>query len=256
MCLLRQGAGTPIRVTVRLERFAMGRFESDTVLITDASRGIGAELVSRFLHDGVRRVYAASPDGRLWPDDRVVAAQLDCGDDESLRLLKARAPDVTVVVHTASSSEWPPIAVGAGDLPAIRAHLEASLFGALRVASAFTPVLAKNEGGVFAVLISVQAWINLSGGYSVAQAALWSVTNALRTELAYANVHVLAGMVGLALSDETGNPAHPATDPASVAESLLAAIDAREYEVVFDAYTASVKQRLAGRIEQMYPELR
>jgi NAD(P)-dependent dehydrogenase (short-subunit alcohol dehydrogenase family) len=125
-----------------------------------------------------------------------------------------------------------------------------------RVASAFTPVLVKNEGGVFAVLISVQAWINLSGGYSVAQAALWSVTNALRTELAYANVHVLAGMVGLALSDETGNPAHPATDPASVAESLLAAIDAREYEVVFDAYTASVKQRLAGRIEQMYPELR
>jgi hypothetical protein len=46
------------------------------------------------------------------------------------------------------------------------------------------------------------------------------------------------------------------TAPASVAESLLAAIDAREYEVVFDAYTASVKQRLAGRIEQMYPELR
>jgi len=64
----------------------------------------------------------------------------------------------------------------------------------LRVSKAFAPILKANGGGALLNVLSVASWVN--GGelaaYSASKAAAWSLTNALRSELAAQKTQVLA----------------------------------------------------------------
>ena len=105
------------------------------------------------------------------------------------------------------------------------------------------------------ILRSVQAWISVNGAYAASQAALWSVTNSLRVELAYAGIDVVGVVLGLTLRDATGDPLHPRTDARSVATMTLDAISRHDPEIVVDEYSRSVKARLSQPLVRMYPEL-
>jgi NAD(P)-dependent dehydrogenase (short-subunit alcohol dehydrogenase family) len=225
---------------------ARPRLESEVVFVSDASSGLGRCLVDRFVAEGAARVYAAGRRPAARAGDRVVAVELDVRDPGSIARAGAAAPDTTILLNNDGLPEWPSVAVGGGDVAAVAAHLETNVVGAIRLASAFAPVLAGSGRGVIVMTHSVQAWINLSGAYAVSQAALWSATNALRVELAPAGVHV-AGLV-LGLCD-----AEPGLD--TVADRAVAGIAARDYEIVVDAYGAEIRSKLSASIPAMYPEL-
>ena len=72
-----------------------------TVLVTGANRGIGAEFVRQLLERDVAEVYAAARDPhRIVVDDaRVVPLELDVTDPASIERAAATATDVTVVVN-------------------------------------------------------------------------------------------------------------------------------------------------------------
>jgi NAD(P)-dependent dehydrogenase (short-subunit alcohol dehydrogenase family) len=224
----------------------MSRFDSEVVFVSDASSELGECFVHRFLAEGAARVYAAGRRTREWPGDRVVAVELDLRDTDTIARASAAASDATILLNNDGLPEWPPVTVGGGDADAIAAHLDTNVVGAIRLASAFAPVLASTPRSVILMVYSVQAWINLSGAFAVSQAALWSATNALRVELAHAGVHV-AGLV-LGLSD-----VDPGLD--TIVERALAGIAARDYEIVVDAYSEEIKTKLSAPIPSMYPEL-
>jgi NAD(P)-dependent dehydrogenase (short-subunit alcohol dehydrogenase family) len=172
---------------------------------------------------------------------------LDAGNDASVSRLCAAAQDVTVLITTTTTPSWPPVSIGAGDTATLAEHFAVTVLGTVRVASAFAPILAARGEGVLACVESVQAWVNLTGAYAVAQSALWSAVNSLRTELRGSGVHVLAAVGGLVEAD------HPSTVVA--AELIMQGIRTRKNELLIDDYTAQVRARLSGPIEGIYPEL-
>jgi NAD(P)-dependent dehydrogenase (short-subunit alcohol dehydrogenase family) len=56
---------------------------------------------------------------------------------------------------------------------------ETNVFGAIRVAKAFAPILARNGGGALVDIHSALSWIAGAGAYGASKAAFWSATNSL-----------------------------------------------------------------------------
>ena len=232
----------------------MTRFDADVVLVTHATDALGAEFVAAFLREGATRVYAAGDTPREWADSRVVPLVFDQREAGSMNGLLSLAGDVTVVVSV-PPPEPPAVPIVAVDDGALTDLFTVNALGAIHLAGAFGPVFAKNGGGVLVIVRSVQAWISVNGAYAASQAALWSVTNSLRVELAYAGIDVIGVVLGLTLRDATGDPSHPRTDARSVARMTLDAISRHEPEVLVDEYCRSVKSRLSQPLAEMYPEL-
>ncbi|MBG6237816.1 NAD(P)-dependent dehydrogenase (short-subunit alcohol dehydrogenase family) [Mycetocola sp. CAN_C7] len=232
----------------------MDRFDADVALVTRSTDELGDAFVAAFLREGVSRVYAAADVQQKCADRRVVPIVFDERDEHSTAELLSVANDITVVVNSLAP-EPKAVPIAAIDDKAFTELLESNVFGVVRLARTFGPVLAANGGGAFVIVQSVQAWISVNGPYAASQAALRSITDSLRVELAHAGIRVVGVVLGLTMPDASGDPLHPQTDAHEVARMTLDAINRHEYEVVVDEYSRSVKSRLSQSIGVMYPEL-
>jgi NAD(P)-dependent dehydrogenase (short-subunit alcohol dehydrogenase family) len=224
-------------------------------LVTGANRGIGRRFVEQLLTQGAQKVYAGArrPDLVDVSDSRVVPLHLDLLDQDSISQAAATASDVTVLVNNAG------IATGANLLTSpvadIRTDLETHLFGTLGVIRAFSPVLVGNGPGAIVNVLSVLSWVATaagSGSYSVAKAAQWNLTNAVRVELAGQGILVQGVHLGAADTDMMAGSKGPKIDPVEVARASLAGIEAGSIEVLVDDPARFVKAALAGDPAQLY----
>jgi short-subunit dehydrogenase len=133
-------------------------------------------------------------------------------------------------------------------LEAARAELETNVFGPLLMSRAFAPVLAGNGGGAIINVLSVLSFISLpeSGTYCASKAAAWSLTNALRAELAGQHTHVIGVHVGLMDTDMARSFDAPKIRPEEVAHQALAALESGEMEVLADEMSRQVKRNLSA----------
>ena len=99
------------------------------------------------------------------------------------------AEDATIVINNAGASTGHSLL--AMSLDEVRAAYETNVFGPIAVAQAFAPVLAKNGGGALVDIHSALSWLARPGVCPSTKAALWSVTNTLRLELAAQGTQVL-----------------------------------------------------------------
>jgi NAD(P)-dependent dehydrogenase (short-subunit alcohol dehydrogenase family) len=238
----------------------MPTLSGSVVLVTGANGGIGTELVQQALARGASKVYATARTPREWGDERIVALPLDVTDTGSIDAVLAAASDTTVLINNAGVT--PPSAslldVTEAD---IRATVETNFFGPLLLARAFAPVLAgavadARPGGVLVDVHSVASWYGFGGIYSASKAALWAATNALRLELAPRGVHVVGVHMGFVDTPMAAYAAGPKLAPADLVSQVYDAVEAGEYEVIGDAFTARVKAGLSAPIEALYPDLR
>lgn len=119
----------------------------------------------------------------------------------------------------------------------MRKDVEVNLFGTTDVTLAFAPVIEANHGGAVVFLNSVVSLVNfpIFGGYSASKAALHSVTQAVRAELAPKGILVTGvypGPIGTAMAEPIDLPKEK---PSAVAEATLAALANGEEEVFPDA---------------------
>src|SRR6185295_9573811 len=126
-----------------------------------------------------------------------------------------------------------------------RRHFETNFFGVLRVSRAFAPALAANGGGALLNVLSIVSWIN--GGqlaaYVASKSAAWSLTNALRHELAAQKTQVLALHMAFVDTDLVRAIDAPKTSPEDIVKSALDGLEAGLDEVLADERTRSVKQK-------------
>jgi NAD(P)-dependent dehydrogenase (short-subunit alcohol dehydrogenase family) len=89
--------------------------------------------------------------------------------------------------------------------------LDVNYLGPLAVSRAFRPGPPADGGGALVNVLSVLSWLTIpeSGGYSAAQSAMWSATNALRLELAEQKTLVVAVHVGYMDTDNRSAPCIP-----------------------------------------------
>ncbi|WP_436535985.1 SDR family oxidoreductase [Actinoplanes sp. HUAS TT8] len=224
-----------------------------TVLVTGANGGLGEQFVQQALNRGAARVYAAARTPRSWADPRVRPLTLDLTSvDDAARAAQA-APDVDLLINNAAIA--PAGDSISGPEEELRRTFETNFFGTLRVARAFTPVLAANGGGALINILSSAAWINVPTGYAASKAAMWSATNALRFELRAQGTQVVALLVGMIDTPMSARWDVPKVSPADVVAQAYDAIANGSIEVLADDQTRYLKSRLNTPAEELYPWL-
>ena len=135
--------------------------------------------------------------------------------------------------------------------------METHYFGTLSVVRAFAPTIAANGGGTILNILSALSWVTFPqvGAYSAAKSAEWSMTNALRTQLADRGVRVAGLHVGYMDTDMTAGVTEPKSDPAEIARIALDGIEADRYEIVTDDTSRQVQAGLSGGVAALYPQL-
>ncbi|MFE6503335.1 SDR family oxidoreductase [Kitasatospora sp. NPDC057738] len=223
--------------------------EGSTVLVTGGLRGLGRAFVSELLARGAGKVYATArtPAPGAGGDPRVEVLALDVTDDASVAAAAATADDVDIVFNNAGVLYPGPLLTG--DLEEVRATFETNVLGPLRVARAFAPVLAARGGGAMVDIHSLLSWGAGAGAYGASKAALWSLTNSLRLELAAQHTQVLGVHLGFADTDMVAALPVEKVPPAEVARIVLDALARGESEVLVDDATRAVKAALSGPVE-------
>lgn len=227
----------------------MGAVAGKTVLVTGGRRGLGAAIVDEVLERGAAKVHSTAR--TPFTDERpaVRTHVLEVRSEQSVAELAAVAADVDIVVNNAGVVLPAPLLTG--NLDAVRETFDVNTLGPLRVARAFAPILAAHGGGALVDVHSVLSWVGGSGAYGASKAAVWSITNSLRIELAAQGTQVLGVHVGYIDTDMVAGLDQPKIAPSVVARRVLDALESGATEVLVDDITESVKNALSGPVEKL-----
>ena len=129
-----------------------------------------------------------------------------------------------------------------------RRIFETNFFGMLRMSRAFAPTLKANGGGALLNVLSVASWVNRGelAAYSASKAAAWSLTNALRNELAAQKTQVLALHMAYVDTDLTRGFNVHKSSAEHIVERALDGLEAGLDEVLADELTQQVKRGMAA----------
>jgi NAD(P)-dependent dehydrogenase (short-subunit alcohol dehydrogenase family) len=231
------------------------KIESAVALVSGANRGIGLAFAIELLARGARKVYAAARDPAAINQRGVHALRLDVNKPEEVAAAAALASDVTLVINNAGIAQ-PGGFLAADGEDVARRIFETNFFGMLRISKAFAPILERNGGGALLNVLSVAAWVN--GGelaaYSASKSAAWSLTNALRNELAAQRTQVLALHMGYVDTDLTRGFDVPKANPEAIVKRALDGLESGLDEVLADELTVQVKRALTAARPAYLPQ--
>jgi NAD(P)-dependent dehydrogenase (short-subunit alcohol dehydrogenase family) len=232
------------------------KIENAVVLVTGANRGIGLAFVRELLARGARKVYAAARDpSTIAPQPGVQALRLDVNNPADVAAAAELASDATLVINNAGIAQ-PGGFMAADSEEVMRRIFETNVFGVLRVSKAFAPVLQANGGGALLNVLSVASWVN--GGelaaYSASKSAAWSLTNALRHELAAQKTQVLGLHMAYVDTDLTRGFDVPKTSPVQIVQRALDGLEAGADEVLADELTQHVKLAMTATRPSYLPQ--
>jgi NAD(P)-dependent dehydrogenase (short-subunit alcohol dehydrogenase family) len=227
--------------------------EGAAALVTGGNRGFGRAMVDELLDRGAAKVYATARSPHTPPDKRIVPLVLDVTDDDSVAAAALAASDVSIVVNNAGISLN--TSVLNAPLADIRAELETNLFGTIRVARAFSPILASHPASSLVNVLSVLSWLAFGKGYEISKAAAWSATNSMRLQLREQGTTVTALHVAYMDTDLTAHLDVPKANPRDIAGQTAHAIATGQFEILADQTTRTVKSHLSQDLTDLYAQL-
>jgi NAD(P)-dependent dehydrogenase (short-subunit alcohol dehydrogenase family) len=226
-----------------------------TVLVTGANRGIGREFVLQLKERGAAKIYAASRDTSVVHMDGVEPIELDITDPAQVRAVAEAAGDVQVLINNAGISTGTSVVSGA--VADIRREMDTNFYGPLLMIQAFAPVLRANGGGAILNVVSALSWFTVpgAGAYAASKAALWSLTDSARLELADQGTQVVGVHMGLVDTEMAAGVQAPKLSPATLAAAGLDAIESGLDEVLADDWARLVKSGLTLEPSERYQQL-
>jgi NAD(P)-dependent dehydrogenase (short-subunit alcohol dehydrogenase family) len=210
------------------------KLNDQVVLVTGANRGLGRALVDAALQAGARRVYAAARNPKQLREvlarepARVVPLALDITNEASLAAAAAQAQDVSVLFNNAGVlASYNLLTSKADD---ISLDFATNCFGTLAASKAFLPALRRAGAAGGAALVNVLSVVSLSnmpalGAYSASKAAAFSITQALRYDLAKLGISVHAVFAGAIDTDMVKAMTMTKTSPIDVANAVVAGLE-------------------------------
>ena len=211
----------------------------ETVLVTGANRGLGLALVEEALRSGAKRVYAASRQPMVVPDEGVTPLTLDVTDAAQIRGAVDKVESLDILINNAGVS----VPDDLTDRSAFERHLAVNLYGTLDVTQAFLPALTSSGGAVVNILsLGAVAAVPMLPAYSVSKAAALSVTQSLRALLAGWGVRVYAVMPGPIDTDMVRDLDIAKTPPADVARAIFDALRVGEEDIFPDPMSAALAE--------------
>jgi NAD(P)-dependent dehydrogenase (short-subunit alcohol dehydrogenase family) len=226
--------------------------ENKNVLVTGANRGIGKAIVEEALQRGAAKVYAAvrtlesaQPLVEEY-GDRIVPVHVDMTNEVSIKAAAETASDVEIVVNNAGVLTTTS-AVDDNVLESLQFEFDVNVYGLVRMAKAFAPVLKSNGGGAFAQLNSVVSVKTFGqfATYSASKAASYSITQGLRESLKEQGTHIVSvhpGPIKTDMIEADQDLSAIAEPPSLVAKAIFDAVEKGE----FHAWPDSMAKEIGG----------
>lgn len=230
--------------------------EGAVVLVTGANRGLGAEYVRQLLDRGAAKVYAGARSLESITAEGVIPIKLDVTNSADIQAAVEQCSDLTMLINNAG------VVIGSrvmadNSLENGKAEFETNVWGPFNLSKSFAPVLAANGGGAIVNVLSAVSWMSIKevATYAMSKSAAWSLTNALRLELARQGTLVVAVHPAFIDTDMAAGVDMPKTSPQQVVERTLDGVVAGFPEVLADDTSAFVKNSLPKHIETFYPKV-
>jgi NAD(P)-dependent dehydrogenase (short-subunit alcohol dehydrogenase family) len=162
---------------------------------------------------------------------------------------------VTILLNNAGSSTGADLLTA--NLEDVRLEMDTHYFGTLSVIRAFAPQMSANGGGTILNILSGLSWVSFPelGAYCAAKSAEWSLTNALRLQLADRGIRVAGLHVGYMDTDMVRTVDAAKSDPVDIARIAVDGIAADTYEILADNASRQAQAALAGGVSMLYPQL-
>lgn len=221
------------------------KIKDSNAFVTGSNRGIGQAFITALLNQGAKKVYAGMRDATAFqnifaelPEQhraRLEPVTLDITNEAQIQSAVAQAGDVTLLINNAGIAHFTGL-ISAENLDAARQEMEVNYFGTLRMIRAFAPILKKNGGGAIANILSVASLgsFPVLGSYSASKAALHSLTQGIRAELAAQGTQVFGVFPGPIDTDMAKDFAMEKSPPSVIAEGTLQAIERGVEDIFLD----------------------
>lgn len=220
-------------------------------LVTGANRGIGKAILTDFLKKGAKKVYAGVRSLEKGVSlvaelgERVTPLVIDYNSPDTIQAAAVEAADVEIVVSNAGILE-PCTVFDDNVIATFERELQVNVYGLLRMAKAFAPVLKANGGGAFVQLNSIASLANFPGfsTYCASKAAAYSFTQALKASFAEQGTQLLSvhpGPIATDMAAEAGMG--DIGDPAErVSEGIVTALRSGDFHLFPDTMAKSFEK--------------
>jgi len=221
------------------------KIKDSVAFVTGSNRGIGKSYVAALLKGGAKKVYAGMRDvaafskiASEWPEEhrgKVEPVNLDITNEGHIRSAVTKMEDVNLLINNAGIANFAGL-ISADNLDSARQEMEVNYFGTLKITRAFAPVLKKNGGGALVNILSVASLGNfpMLGSYSASKAALHSLTQGIRAELAAQGTQVFGVYPGPIETDMAKDIDMEKSSPDLIAEGTLSTIEKGEEDIFID----------------------
>lgn len=204
-----------------------------TALVTGANRGIGRAILETLLQHGAAKVYAAVRNvSSVEPltaehGEKVSPLKCDLTVPETVQALAQSASDVSLVINNAGALRISRV-LDEHAIESLQSEMDVNVYGLIRMAQTFAPVLKANGGGAFVQLNSVASMKSFPdfATYCASKAAAYSITQALHWALRGQGTQVLSvhpGPIDTDMGREAGFD-EIAEPPDVVGESIVSAL--------------------------------
>jgi len=229
-------------------------------LVTGANRGIGKSITEALLAAGATKVYAAVRRPESAADlvekhgDKVVPVACDVSNTQSVNSAADNAAGVQLVVNNAGILRIKG-AVESDAIETLQEEIDTNVYGLMRVAQAFAPIIKKNGGGALVQLNSLASLRSFAqfSTYCASKAASYSITQSLRDALEPFDVKILSvhpGPIKTDMGDQVGF-GDAADSPEKVAQGIIDALAAGEFHLFPDSMAKDIGAAYASFAENV-----
>jgi NAD(P)-dependent dehydrogenase (short-subunit alcohol dehydrogenase family) len=232
--------------------------QDSVAFVTGANRGIGKAYVEALVQAGARRIYATARSLETLNEvvaiapDRIIPMALDVTNADQVTAAAQAAQDVTFLINNAG-------VIGAGGLftatsmETAQWEMNTNYFGTLSMVRAFAPILQRNgaiTSGGTTCIVNVLSVVSVAsapvfGSYSASKAALNSLTQDIRAELATQGTQVVGVFPGPVDTAMTEGMPMDKVAPIVVATATLQAVEAGLEDVYPDSVSQSTFSAIA-----------
>jgi|SRR6266850_5788089 len=226
--------------------------EGKRILVTGASRGLGRALALAFLGAGAGEVLAGARQTKSLEnlsetaqDLRLTPVRLDVTSEEDVQAA-ADLGRIDILVNNAGVCVYGSVL----DVPMsdLQNEININYLGALVMARVFAPAMIAHGDGLIVNVASILAKVNLPalGNYCALKAALLSLSQAMRGDLARQGVRVITVLPGTIDTDMSRGFDGPKMSPEQAASEIIEAIRAERIETPIGDAAREVMAGLAS----------